>query len=139
MVGLTNGLWTSWASAGGPGYAAHLGSAPTSPLATKPASVTLDGLDASYVEVRAPTDLDLATCDGGQYTLWIDANGGERYIHRAGELNRLWVVDGAGPDATGPRGLLVLDAASHPDSSPEDLAELQAIIDSVEIEFLDTP
>lgn len=139
MDGLANGLWTSWASANVPGYSARLGIAPTSPIATKPTTVTLAGLDARYVEVRTPTDVDLATCNGGQYTLWVDSAGGERYVHRAGELNRLWVVDGAGHDATGPRGLLVLDAASHPDSSPEDLAQLQAIIDSVRIEFLDTP
>jgi hypothetical protein len=35
-----------------------------------------------------------------------------------------------------PGGLLVLDAASHPDSSAQDLAELQVIVDSIEIELL---
>jgi hypothetical protein len=139
MNGLADGLWTSWASANGPGYAAHDGLSPTSPVATKPTNVELAGLDARYLEGRAPTDLDLAACDGGQYTLWVDADGGQRFIHRAGELNRLWVVDDASSDATLPRRMVVLDAASHPDSSPEDLAELLAIIDSVEIEFLDTP
>jgi hypothetical protein len=45
----------------------------------------------------------------------------------------------SGPDPMVPGGLLVLDAASHPDSAAEDLAELQAIVDSVEITLLDTP
>jgi len=137
--GLADGLWTSWASAASPGYAARAGDAPTSPTATKPTAAMLAGLGARYVEIRAPADLDLAACDGGQYTLWVDLLGGQRYIHRAGEINRLWVVDVAGSDDTLPGGLLVLDAASHPDSSPEDLAELQAIIDSVQIEFISTP
>lgn len=141
MSGLADGLWTSWASANGPGYAAHDGLSATSPVATKPTKANVAGLDARYLEVRAPAELDFATCDGGQYTLWVDANGGQRFIHRAGELNRLWVVDDAdaGSGAARPRRMVVLDAASHPDSSPDDLAELQAIIDSVEIEFRDTP
>ena len=139
MNGLADGLWTSWASDTGPGYAARDGFAPTSPTATRPTEVSLAGLDARYLEVRTPPDVDLKACDGGQYTLWVDASGGQRYVHRAGELNRLWVVgvDGATVDARD--RLLVLDAASHPDSAPADLAELQAIVDSVEIELLDAP
>jgi hypothetical protein len=137
--GLASGLFTSWASDNGSGDVARAGSSPTSPTVTMPATATLAGHDARYVEVRTPTDLDLAACDGGQYTLWVDLLGGQRYVHRAGELDRLWAVDVVGAEAGPPGGLLVLDAASHPDSSPDDLAELQAIVDSVEIELLDTP
>ena len=136
MNGLAEGLWTSWASDKGPGYAARVGSAPTSPTATKPIDARIGGLDARYVEVRTPTDADLATCDGDQYTLWVDVFGYQRYVNRAGELDRLWVVDVAGAEAGPPGGLLVLDVASHPEGSPEDLAELQAIVDSIEIELL---
>jgi hypothetical protein len=136
MQGLADGLWTSWATDNTPGYSPRDGAALTAPKATLPVDVTLGGFQARYLEVRAPADVDLAACDGGQYTLFIDALGGQRYIHRAGELNRLWVLDVAGSGETLPGGLLVLDAASHPDSSPQDLAELQAIIDSIRIELL---
>jgi hypothetical protein len=139
MNGLADGLWTSWATDPGAGYSARSGTAATSPKATRPAIATLAGRDARYVEVRAPADLDLATCDGGQYTLWVDLLGGQRYIHRAGELNRLWIVDVKGSTVEAPGGLLVLDAASHPGSSPQDLAELQAIVDSVHVELLTGP
>ena len=43
-------------------------------------------------------------------------------------------VDGADADVRG--GLLVIDAASQPGASREDRAELQAIVDSIEIEYL---
>ena len=69
------------------------------------------------------------------------ANGDDqRYIQGAGELDQLWIVDvdvdvdGADADVRG--GLLVIDAASQPGASREDRAELQAIVDSIEIEYM---
>ena len=129
--------------------------APELPTATKPTTVTLAGLDARYVEVRTPSDLDIARCDYGRYRLWADPSGGARYVQGPAQLDRLWIADvgvepgdreapGGGrsrmPAADGstdevPGGLLVIDAASLPASSQEDLAELQAIVDSIEIEF----
>jgi hypothetical protein len=121
---------------------------PTLPSATQPTTVALGGLEGRYVEVRTPADLELTDCDSDQYTLWADATGGQRYVQGPGELDRLWIVDldgttsrteddGSVSDIHG--GLLVIDAASHPETSPEDLAELQAIIDSIDIDFQDAP
>ena len=128
MAGLADGLWMSWASNNGPGG--------SSPRATKPTAVDLAGRDSRYVEVQTPADFDMAACDEGQYTLWEDVFGGQRYVDRAGELDRLWIIDVEGTEAGVPGGLLVLDAASHPDSSPADLAELHSIVDSITIELL---
>lgn len=103
--------------------------------ATRRSIVALAGLDGRYVEVRTPADVDLTTCDEGRYVLF--ANGDDqRWVQGAGELDQLWLVDVDGVDEELGGGLLVIDAASQPGVSPEDLAELQAIVDSIEIEYL---
>lgn len=53
-----------------------------------------------------------------------------------GEANRLWVVEVSGNDPVGRSGLLVMDAETYPEAAAVDLAELQKILDSVEIELL---
>ena len=50
------------------------------PTSTKPTSTTLAGMPAVYVEIRAPQHLDIATCDGGKYTLWVDESGERRSL-----------------------------------------------------------
>ncbi len=124
--GLAEALSDWW---GAPG--ATFVRAAAAPTATKPVRVTLAGLDAWYVEVTAPSDIDFADCDGGQYRLWLDAVGGERYLQGPGEVDRLWIVDVDGP---APGGLLVIDTSSFPGTSAEDRAELEAIVDSIQIE-----
>jgi hypothetical protein len=108
---------------------------PTLPTATRPARITLAGFEARYVEVRTPSDLDLATCDEGRYVLFSNVDR-QRQAQGAGELARLWIVRVAGAEPEAPGGLLVVDAASQPGASPQDLAELQAIVDSIGIELL---
>jgi hypothetical protein len=108
------------------------GFAPDSPTATKATPITIGGLAGRYVEVRTPADLDLSSCDGYQHVLWRDSLGelpGRLYAANAGQVDRLWIVDVA--DA----GLLVIAASSQPGASAEDLAELQAIVNSIEIEY----
>jgi hypothetical protein len=111
------------------------GGAGDSPLATKPTNATLAGMPGRYVEVRAPKHLDFATCDGGEYTLWVDESGGRRSVQGPGELDRAWMVDVIGSDSQTPGGLVVIDAASLPGTSAKDLAELQSIVDSMKIEL----
>jgi hypothetical protein len=97
------------------------------PLAGKRLRTTLGGYPAWYVEVLIPSYLDHTECDGGQVVLWDTANGDVRYSLGNGELNRLFVVDVDGE-------LIVIDAASFLGTSTADLAELQAVVDSVVIE-----
>ena len=106
------------------GWKAGDGFSPTSAQATTPKDATLAGLAGRYVEVTTPADVDPATCDGRQYTLWDDLNGGNRYSHGAGELNRLWILNVGGSDPSTPGGLLVIDVASQPGNTPADLEEL---------------
>lgn len=104
--------------------------------ATTPTNATIAGLAGLYIGVTTPTDVDLVTCEGGEFTLWEDLNGGHRYSHGPGELNRLWIVNVGGSDPATPGGLLVIDAASQPGNTNDDREELQGIIDSMKVELL---
>ena len=96
------------------------------PLASKPASATIAGFPAWYVEVLIPSDLDFSQCDGGQLVLWETADGSVRYGLGPTEQHRLWVVEADGQ-------LIVIDAASSLVASAAEDRELQAIIDSIKI------
>lgn len=109
---------------------------PTSPVATRgPIDVMFDGRDARYVTVITPA-LDMTECDGDEYTMWLDYDGSYGYSRTAGELNRLWIVEVPDTDRNTRGGLLVINTASQPTTSPADRAELQAIIDSMTIDLL---
>jgi hypothetical protein len=96
------------------------------PIASRPRPTTLQGYPAWSLQVLIPSGFDLAACDGGQLVLWDTAKGEVRSSLGPGELSRLWVVD-----VDGER--IVIDAASIGASSA-DLAELQAVVDSVGFE-----
>ena len=134
LDGLAGALTTWWAADGR--------FAPTSPTATKPTNAPLAGFPGQYVEVTAPSSsafeapgpLGFARCDGGAYVLWRDEEGGTRYLQGPGQLERLWIVDVTGSDPQVHGGLLVIEASSHPGTSAKDHGELEAIIDSIDIE-----
>jgi len=86
-----------------------------------------------------PDSADTDECTGGRYATWRNADGVVRR-HAPGDVSRIWIVE-VGP----PRGgggivpgtstpLLVVDAASRGELSPEALTELAEIIDSLRIE-----
>ena len=102
------------------------GNSRIAPIATTRQPATVQGYPAWYLEVLIPSYLDLGECDGGQLILWDTPNDDIRYSLGPSELNRLWVVDVAGE-------LIVIDASSFLPTSPADIAELQAVVDSVVI------
>lgn len=113
--------------------------APDGPTTTEPASTTVSGFRAEYLELRVPDDVDPRECVGGRYVTWMDADGVERQ-YRPGDVSRIWIVE-AGPewrhglpvpDPSTP--LLVIDATSRGEPSAEATAELAQIIDSLRIE-----
>ena len=124
------------------------------PNATQPTQTSLAGLDARFVEVTAPQDLDLATCSQGRFVLFADPLDNQRWVQEPGQTDRLWVVDVDGyvantiywqiPEAVGVDGamsellggLLVIDAGSSPSATDADLAEMQAIVDSIQLELM---
>jgi hypothetical protein len=116
------------------------------PRTIEPVRTTVSGFRAQYLEVRVPDDVDTDACFGGRYATWRNADGVERH-HRPGDVSRLWIVEvgppprldpapsgfvGGPSEATTP--LLVIDATSQGEPSPEDLAGLVDIIDSMRIE-----
>jgi hypothetical protein len=97
------------------------------PAVIKPEPTTIQGYPAQYLEVLILTAFDFSACDGGQLVLWDTASGDVRYGLGGGELHRLLVVDVDG-------GVIVIDAASYSGTSAADKVELQAMIDSIQIE-----
>lgn len=97
--------------------------------ATAPKHIVLDGFSGKYLELSVPTDIHFVDCDDGQFDSWT-ANGwaGGRYQQTPGQVDRIWILD-----VDGER--LVIDASYLPNASPDDRAELDAVVKS--IRFLD--
>jgi hypothetical protein len=87
-----------------------------------PVDVTLGGFSGKRVDLQLPSDLDLSTCNDGEFYFW---EGG---IYAQGPENRwhLWILDVEG------RRIVIL-AQDFAATSAQDQAELQAIVDSIEI------
>ena len=106
---------------------------------TTPTAVTVDGYDGKYLELTIPADLDFATCSKvpgasastpGAFVSWVGP-AGDDYMGFAGpgSHDRVWILD-----VDGVR--LVLDATDFPQATAADRAELQSIIDSIQIQPL---
>jgi hypothetical protein len=104
----------------------------TSPL------TAVSSFDAGYrtsrLELTVPAELDISTCDVGQYRSWTEiwasqqGVGPERVkLDSAGQVDVLYLVDAD-------RGGLVIDASHMPAASPADLSELEAIVASIKID-----
>jgi hypothetical protein len=96
---------------------------------TQPTDVTIDGYSGKKVELSLPADLDPKECDGGEVRTWIAATGGGYggFVYGAGQKNTVYILD-----VDGER--LVIDTMYLPGTSAETLAELDQIIDSIDIE-----
>ena len=79
------------------------------------------------IELSISADLDIAACDDGEYRTWTEAGGSSDRAnshHTAGQIDVVYFVDVD-------RNALFIDASHRPGASQEDLAELQAILDSM--------
>lgn len=90
--------------------------------ATAPIDITIDGYVGKQMVLTVPTDVDFADCDNEQFHGWPD-----RYYQGPGQIERLWILDVEGER-------LVVLATFFPEGSAQDLAELQEVIDSIQIE-----
>jgi hypothetical protein len=97
--------------------------------ASAPREVTLGGQLALRLELTVPADLDLATCDQGEYRSWQEwgVHDGANSHHEPGQADVIYLVDVD-------RRVLIVDASHGPAASSADLAELQAILDSIFID-----
>ena len=98
--------------------------------ASVPTSVTVGGFPAKRLELTVPADLDTATCTNGVLRYWPapgpDMSDGD-CCATPGSTDQVYVVDVAG-------NRLIVVARQEPGASEENLAELQGVVDSIEIE-----
>jgi hypothetical protein len=99
-------------------------------VVSQPTDVTLGGFPAKRLELSVPADLDVSTCLFGAIKNWPDPGpdeSGGLCCGGPGHVDVVYVVDINGK-------ALTVDARHLPGSSPQDLAELQGILDSIQIQ-----
>ncbi len=94
--------------------------------ATVPQEVTVDGYDAKYIELTGPEGRD--ECVDGEAFIGPAPNGESVPAPGADARDRLWIVDVAG-------NRLVISSNLRDYASPEQNAELEQIIESIQIEL----
>ena len=100
-----------------------------------PTDVTFGGYPAKRIDLSVPADLDVTTCDEGVYreflgpgeSLTPHADVDPSRPHMAGRIDVLYILD-----VDGTR--LLMRTWHHPGSSPEDLAEMEAMLASIVID-----
>jgi hypothetical protein len=92
-------------------------------------SAEIGGQRALKIELSVPAQLDFATCDEGEFRSWAGwgAAGDVNTHHAPGQVDVVYMVD---VDRTP----LVIDASHGPNASPSDLAELEAVLDSMVVD-----
>lgn len=99
-------------------------------VASAVTDVTVAGFPAKRIELTVPTDLDLTTCDFDAVKFWPDPGpdeSGGLCCVALGSTDVVYAVDVAGQRP-------VVVARHQLSSTPEDLADLQAIVDSLVFE-----
>jgi hypothetical protein len=100
--------------------------------ASAPSDATIGDYPAKRIELTVPANLDVSTCTKGNLRYWPgpgpDLSSG-LCCNPAGNIDDVYAVDIAG------RRLAVV-ARYYPDSSGADKAELQSVVDSIQIDPL---
>ena len=94
--------------------------------ATGPTNIEIDGYIGKEVVVSVPADIDFADCDEGYFQTWIAPMGGTRYHQGPGQVDQTIILD-----VDGARILII---AAYPETSAHDREDLQAIVDSIQID-----
>ena len=97
--------------------------------ASSPTSTTIDGYPAQQITLTVAPGLDTSTCTGGNLRYWPGAGpdfSSGMCCNLAGNIDTIYVLD-----VNGKR--MVIVARHYPGSPPADVAELQALVDSIQI------
>jgi hypothetical protein len=106
--------------------------------ATTPADVTLAGYAGKYLELSVPADMksstwtDFDACDiaadgtDRDFAGWLGNGAGERYEQVPGQVDQVWVLN-----VNGQR--LLVDATYSPDTSQAGRAQLDQLVNSIQI------
>jgi hypothetical protein len=92
--------------------------------ATAPTDITVDGFHGKQVEFTVP-DYNKTDCPDGDFKLWASGNGAW-WADTPNQHNQLWILD-----VNGTR--LVIVAFVDPDASPQDRADLDQVLASIQI------
>jgi hypothetical protein len=90
-----------------------------------PTDVTVDGYRGKFIELTVTADVD--TCGFEGFWLWASSDGDRRFHQGANEMNRIYILDVGGVRRT-------FFARIPARTTAADRAELDAIIDSIDIE-----
>jgi len=98
------------------------------PDVSEPVDITLGGYPGKRVELTVPADLDVAACRiPAGLQIWLDASGGKYLLFDHDVTATVYIVD-----VNGER--LVITTVFRFDSSEADIAEMEAILASIQIE-----
>jgi len=86
-----------------------------------PTDVTVDGFEGKYLDMSVPSDIDFADCDSGEFRSWAG-----RFHQGPGQVDRVYILD-----VDGQRQVLIVH--HMPATSASDLAEQQAVFESIDI------
>jgi hypothetical protein len=90
-------------------------------------TVSIGENTARMVTMSVPDDVDLASCDEGEFRSWAPARGREARAHEGpDQVDEMYVI------ALGKKRSVVVDASYFPDASSEELAEIHRIVASLE-------
>jgi hypothetical protein len=96
-------------------------------VTSPPTDVTIDGYRGKHLELTVPK-IDFARCVGGKLRSWIAPPYGAFYGYSGpGYIEDFWIVDVEG-------SRLMIAAERPPDVPTKDMAEMRAILDSIQIE-----
>ncbi len=99
-------------------------------VVSQPTDVTIGGFPAKRLELSLPAGLDMSTCTFGAIKNWPDTGpdeSGGLCCGGPGFVDVVYVININGKP-------LAVVARHLPGSSPQDLAELQSIVDSIQID-----
>lgn len=101
--------------------------------------IAVDGHVGKRLALTTPEDVDFESCAGTQYTDWSTPNGTRWRAGGPGQTLELLIIDvnvdgvspGVGVGALGEEERVVVEIYSAPETPAEDLAELEAMVDSI--------
>jgi len=99
--------------------------------ATTAIEVMVDGFEGKYMVLTVPADVNFSECDEKHFVGWAEAGvsdsfGPSRWYQGPGQVLKHWILD-----VNGVR--LVIEASHFPQQSSEGLAELDRMVDSIQI------
>ncbi len=90
-------------------------------------TVSIGDHTAQMVTMSVPDDLDLASCDEGEFRSWAPSRGREARTHEGpGQVDEVYVI------ALGKKRTVVVDGSYFPDAGSDELAELHRIVASLQ-------